>query len=125
LAFDRWSSWNFGDDSDGVLLGIKTCPLDFAVIAHIREGMTSDERSAELSRLANEALEIETQWHGDISQCQMAHNRLLSRFHYIATGDSKAMDDSDLLDDKIRIPQAVQSNTFHLERISMNDIRLV
>jgi hypothetical protein len=125
LAFDRWTSWNFGGDSDGVLLGIKMCPLDFAVIAHISEGMTSEERSAELTRLANEALEIEIQWHRDISQCRMAHNRLLSRFHFIATGDDKLTGNNDLLDNKIRTPQAVQSNAFHIERISMNDVRLV
>lgn len=125
LAFNSWSSWNFGDDNDGVLLGIKTCPLDFAVIAHISEGMTSEERSAELTRLANEALEIETQWHRDISQFRMAYNRLLSRFHFIATGDVKLAGNNDLLDDKIWAPQAVQSNAFHIERISMNDVRLV
>jgi hypothetical protein len=125
LAFDRWSSWNFGGDSDGVLLGIKTCPLDFAVIAHISEGMTSEERSAELTRLENEALEIETQWHLDISQCRMAHNRLLSRFHYIATGGCKIAGSNDLLDNIIRTPQAAQSNTFHSDRVSMTDLSLV
>jgi hypothetical protein len=87
--------------------------------------MTSEERSAELARIANEALEIETQWHRDISQCRMAHNRLLSRFHFIATGDGKLAGNNDLLDNKIRTPQAVQSNAFHADRVSMTDISLV
>lgn len=125
LAFDRWSSWNFGEDSDGVLLGIKTCPLDFAVIAHICEGMTSEERTAELARLANEALEIESRWHRDMSQCQMEHNRLLSRFHLFATGDCKLAGNNDLLDNKIRTPKAAHSNAFHIERVSMTDPSLV
>jgi hypothetical protein len=125
LAFDRWSSWNFGEGDEGALLGIRTSALDFAVIAYVIEGMTEEQCLAELSSLAAQALEIENEWHRDQSHLRIAHNRLISRFHYVATGNCKRDVDGDWLDNTMRIPEAARSSRFHAERVGMDEIRLV
>jgi hypothetical protein len=125
LAFDRWSNWNFGEDDEGASLGIRTSALDFAVIAHVVEGMTDEQCLAELSSLAAQAIEIETEWHRDRSHLRTAHNRLISRLYFIETGNCKPNVDDDWLDNKMRIPEAARSSRFHNTRVGMDEIRLI
>lgn len=125
LAFARWTDWNFGDEMSGVLLGIKTSALDYAVIGHVNEGMTAEECANELGLLATQAYKIEQVWHRDVSQCKIALNRLLSRFHFIATGDSLRGTEQEWLGNKILLPKTLVDDKFFAARHFSDDWRLV
>jgi hypothetical protein len=89
LAFARWKEWNFQIDKSGPLLGIRSSPLDFAVIRHIAKGMAKQQRENKLFELEAAMRKIETVWHSNFSQCRIAYNTLLSEYHFVKLGSAE------------------------------------
>jgi hypothetical protein len=79
IAFQRWSEWNFGSAA-GEYVGKPTLSeLDFAVVGHLKEGLTPGECIEEQRRIESELPLIECKWFRTVSDLKTAWNRLISR----------------------------------------------
>lgn len=84
-AYQRWTAWDFGTtEQSKSLFSVKVSPLDFAVVGYFVECANSDERASIATKLKNRAIELERDWHSDMSPAITERFKLISTYQLLA-----------------------------------------
>jgi hypothetical protein len=84
-AFERWDSWNFGDDDSAS--PTSNCELDYAVAGWLIEFADEQFLTSEMSSFGSRLQTLESCWHASGVKLIANYNRLLSRYRMVAFAD--------------------------------------
>ncbi|AJK47065.1 hypothetical protein [Burkholderia plantarii] len=90
LAFERWSSWNFGMAEGVHMFQISLSDFDYAIVAYCLECLDEEARRKQQQALFLEICGAENRWHRSLSDYVTERNRLLSVMQPYAHADNVA-----------------------------------
>ena len=89
-AYDRWLSWNFGENEGTNLTAVAQSVLDYAVVGWFVEFERPGDPDSELARGLAES---ELRWHASASAATSEFFRLLSRHHLTSQSQGRSAED--------------------------------
>lgn len=90
LAFERWSSWNFGMAEGQHMFQIAWSDFDYAIVAYCLECLDEEARRKQQQALFLDICGAENRWHRSLSDYLTERNRLLSLMQPYAHADNVA-----------------------------------
>jgi hypothetical protein len=97
LAFERWSSWNFGVVEGQHMFQIAWSDFDYAIVAYCLECIDEEARRKQQRALVLDISTAENCWHRSLSDYLTERNRLLSRVQPYVHADNVAHNGEALL----------------------------